>query len=74
MIDFIFNSIRSLIYIFVFILLIPDFFFKLPPNGSKIMVSLVHGLIYAAAFVILDILFNMKRIYLCAKSLGTASV
>ncbi len=74
MIDFIFNFIRSLIYIFVFILLIPDFFFKLPPNGSKIMVSLVHGLIYAAAFVILDILFNMKRIYLCAKSLGTASV
>jgi hypothetical protein len=54
--------------------MIPDFFFQIPNNGSKIMVSLVHGLIYAAAFVILDILFNMKRIYLCAKSLGTASV
>ena len=54
--------------------MIPDFFFQIPNNGSTIMVSLVHGLIYAAAFVILDILFNMKRIYLCAKSLGTASV
>jgi hypothetical protein len=54
--------------------MIPDFFFQIPKNGSRIMVSLVHGLIYAAAFVILDILFNMKRIYLCAKSLGTASV
>jgi len=74
MLGFIFNFTRSLIYIVVFILLIPDFFFKLPPNGSKIMISLVHGLIYAAAFVLLDILFSMKRIYLCAKSLGTASV
>ena len=74
MLGSIFNFTRSLIYIVVFILLIPDFFFKLPPNGSKIMVSLVHGLIYAAAFTLLDILFNMKRIYLCAKSLGTASV
>jgi hypothetical protein len=70
----IFNFTRTLIYIIVFILLIPDFFFKLPPNGSKIIVSLVHGLIYSAAFVLLDILFSMKRIYLCVKSLGTASV
>ena len=54
--------------------MIPDFFFQIPKNGSRIIVSLVHGLIYATAFVILDILFNMKRIYLCAKSLGTASV
>jgi hypothetical protein len=54
--------------------MIPDFFFRIPNNGSRIIVALVHGLIYAAAFVILDILFNMKRIYLCAKSLGTASV
>jgi hypothetical protein len=74
MLDSIFNFTRNFFYIFLFILLIPDFFFKLPPNGSKIMVSLVHGLIYSAAFVLLDILFNMKRIYLCIKSLGTASV
>ena len=54
--------------------MIPDFFFRIPNDGSKIIVALVHGVIYAAAFVILDILFNMKRIYSCAKSLGTASV
>jgi hypothetical protein len=74
MLGSIFNFTRTLIYIIVFILLIPDFYFKLPPNGSKIIVSLVHGLIYSAAFVLLDILFSMKRIYLCVKSLGTASV
>ena len=74
MLDSIFNFTRNFFYIVLFILLIPDFFFKLPPTGSKIMVSLVHGLIYSAAFVLLDILFNMKRIYLCIKSLGTASV
>ena len=54
--------------------MIPDFFFKIPSNGSRIIVALVHGLIYSIAFVILDIIFNMKRIFLCAKSLGTASV
>jgi len=54
--------------------MIPDFFFKIPNNGSRIIVALVHGLIYSVAFVILDIIFNSKRIYLCAKSLGTASV
>ena len=74
MLDFIFNFTRNFLYITLFILLIPDFFFTLPPNGSKIMVSLVHGLIYSAAFHLLDVMFSMKRIYLCAKSLGTASV
>jgi hypothetical protein len=54
--------------------MIPDFFFKIPGNGSRIIVSLVHGLIYAGAFVILDIIFNSKRIYLCAKSMGSANV
>ncbi len=74
MLEFIFNFTKNFLFIFLFIIMIPDFFFQIPKNGSRIMVSLVHGLIYAAAFVILDILFNMKRIYLCAKSLGTASV
>jgi hypothetical protein len=54
--------------------MIPDFFFTLPPGGSRIMVALVHGLIYSIAFVILDVLFNSKRIFLCAKSFGMASV
>lgn len=74
MLDFIFNFTQNFLFIILFIIMIPDFFFKIPSNGSRIMVSLVHGLIYAGAFVILDIIFNMKRIYLCIKSLGTASV
>ena len=74
MLGFIFNFTRYLIYIGLFILFIPDFFFTLPNNGSRVMVSLVHGLLSAAAFTLLSIMFSMKRIYLCAKSLGTASV
>ena len=74
MLGFIFNFTRYLIYIGLFILFIPDFFFTLPNNGSRVMVSLVHGLLYAAAFTLLSIMFSMKRIYLCAKSLGTATV
>ena len=74
MLGYIFNITRSFFFIALFIIFIPDFFFQLPPNGSKIMVSLVHGLLYAIAFVILDVMFSMKRIYLCAKSLGRASV
>jgi hypothetical protein len=74
MLEFIFNFTKNLLFIFLFIIMIPDFFFKIPSKGSRIIVALVHGLIYATAFVILDIIFNSKRIYLCAKSLGTASV
>ena len=74
MLGFIFNFTRNLIYIGLFILFIPDFFFTLPKNGRRVMVSLVHGLLYAAAFTLLSIMFSMKRIYLCAKSLGTATV
>lgn len=74
MLEFIFNFTKNFLFIFLFIIMIPDFFFKIPNNGNRIVVALIHGLIYAAAFVILDIIFNSKRIYLCAKSLGTASV
>jgi hypothetical protein len=74
MIGVIFNFTQTLLFIFLFIIMIPDFFFKIPSNGTRIIVSLVHGLIYAGAFVILDIIFNSKRIYLCAKSMGSASV
>jgi hypothetical protein len=74
MLGYIFNITRTFLFITLFIIFIPDFFFQLPPNGSKIVVSLVHGLLYAVAFVLLDVMFSMKRIYLCAKSLGRASV
>lgn len=68
------DFIIKLIYIILFILFIPDFFFKLPNNGSKLSVAAVHGLLYSLAFVILHIIFNSKRIFLCAASAGTASV
>ena len=74
MLEFIFNFTKNFLFIFLFIIMIPDFFFKIPSNGTRIIVALVHGLIYAGAFVILDIIFNSKRIYLCAKSMGSASV
>jgi hypothetical protein len=74
MFGIILNISRNILFIILFIILIPDFFFKIPSNGSRIIVALVHGLIYSVAFVLLDIMFNMKRIYLCIKSLGTASV
>jgi hypothetical protein len=74
MFGIILNISRNILFIVLFIILIPDFFFKIPSNGSRIIVALVHGLIYSVAFVLLDIMFNMKRIYLCIKSLGTASV
>jgi hypothetical protein len=74
MLGYIFNIVRILIYFTLFILLIPDLFFTIPPSGSKIMVTSVHGLIYAGVFVLLDIIFNSKRIFLCIKSLGTAVV
>jgi len=74
MLGSILNFTKKFLFIFLFIIMIPDFFFKIPNNGNRIVVALVHGLIYSIAFVILDIIFNSKRIYLCAKSLGTASV
>lgn len=74
MLGSILNFTKNFLFIFLFIIMIPDFFFKIPNNGSRIIVALVHGLIYSVAFVILDIIFNSKRIYLCAKSLGTDSV
>lgn len=74
MFGIILNISRNILFIILFIILIPDFFFKIPSNGSRIIVALVHGLIYSVAFILLDIMFNMKRIYLCIKSLGTASV
>jgi len=74
MFGFILNFTKTLLFIVVFIILIPDFFFQIPPDGSKYVVAAVHGVIYAAAFTLLDIMFSMKRIFLCAKSLGNASV
>jgi hypothetical protein len=68
------DFIIKLIYITLFILFIPDFFFKLPKNGNKMSVAAVHGLLYSLSFVILYAIFNSKRIFLCSASGGLASV
>ena len=63
MLEFIFNFTKNFLFIFLFIIMIPDFFFKIPSNGSRIIVALVHGLIYSIAFVILDIILYSYCIY-----------
>jgi hypothetical protein len=73
MFDLIAAFTRNFLFIVLFIVFIPDFFFQLPKSGSKMTVAAVHGILYAVSFVILEIIFNLKRIYACAKSLGTDS-
>lgn len=70
----VFDFFETVIYIILFILFIPNFFFTLPPGGNKIIVAAVHGLLYSLAFMIIKIIFNSKRIALCVASAGTASV
>jgi hypothetical protein len=73
MFDLIASFTRNFLFIALFIVFIPGFFFKLPSSGNKLTVAAVHGVLYSLAFVILEIIFNLKRIYLCIKSLGMAS-
>jgi hypothetical protein len=70
----IFNFFETLIYVVLFIVFIPNFFFTLPSDGEKMTVAAVHGILYSLAFMIIKIIFNSKRIALCAASGGTASV
>jgi hypothetical protein len=70
----IFNFFESLIYITLFIVFIPSFFFTLPSGGKKMTVAAVHGILYSLAFMIIKIIFNSKRIAICAATAGTASV
>ena len=74
MFDLIAAFTKNFLFIALFIVFIPGFFFQLPATGSKIVVAAVHGVLYSLAFMILEINFNLKRIYLCIKSLGTGSV
>jgi hypothetical protein len=74
MFDLIAAFTRNFLFIALFIVFIPGFFFQLPESGSKITVAAVHGVLYSLAFVVLEIIFNLKRIYACMKSLGTGSV
>jgi hypothetical protein len=70
----IFNFFQNLIYVVLFIVFIPSFFFKIPKNGDRKTVVAIHGLLYSLAFVIIHIIFSSKRIALCSASGGVASV
>lgn len=74
MFDLILAFTRNFLFVTLFIVFIPGFFFQLPKDGSKITVAAVHGILYSLAFVILEIIFNLKRIFMCVKSLGMGSV
>lgn len=63
--------VKHVIFVVVFILFIPGFFFTLPKNGKKLAVSAVHGLLYALVYTILEVIFNIRRIIKCIKSGGT---
>jgi hypothetical protein len=65
--------IKRMMFIVLFILYIPGFFFQIPKGGSKLAVAAVHGLIYALVYTILEVLFSMKRIVLCASTGGMGS-
>lgn len=66
--------IKHAIFILVFILFIPGFFFELPKNGKKLAVAAVHGLLYALVYTLLEVIFNMKRIAMCISTGGVGSV
>jgi len=69
MFSFIFNFFENLLYVALFIVFIPGFFFTLPPESEKIVVVAVHGLLYSFAFMLLHIMFSTKRIAKCAISI-----
>lgn len=64
---------KRVIFVVVFIIFIPGFFFTIPKNGNKIAVAAVHGLLYALVYTILEVIFSMKRIVMCASTGGMGS-
>ena len=62
--------IKRMMFILLFIVYIPGFFFQIPKGGKKLAVAAVHGLIYALVYTILEVLFSMKRIIMCASTGG----
>ena len=62
--------VTRVIFIVIFILFIPGFFFRLRKSGSKLAVAAVHGLLYALVYTVLEVLFSIKRIIMCIKAGG----
>lgn len=73
-IGFILNTIKKILFITLFIVFIPDLFFEIPNGGSKKTVAALHGLIYSLLFVLIELIFSMKRIIMCSATGGIGSV
>jgi len=69
MLSGIFNKVKQIINIVVFIVFIPELFFKLPKDGSRAAVAAVHGILYSLCYIFLNIIFDWKNIKDCIKSL-----
>ena len=73
-VGFILNIIKKILFIVLFFIFIPDFFFEIPKGGSKIAVAALHGLIYSLIYVLIEVIFSMKRIIMCSATGGMGSV
>ena len=69
MLSGIFNKIKQILNIGVFIVFIPELFFTLPKNGSRAAVAAVHGILYSLCYIFLNIIFDWKNIKACVMSL-----
>jgi hypothetical protein len=69
MLSGIFNKVKQILNIGVFIVFIPELFFTLPKNGSRAAVAAVHGILYSLCYIFLNIIFDWKNIKACVMSL-----
>jgi hypothetical protein len=69
MLSGIFDKIKKVLNIAVFIVFIPELFFTLPKNGSRAAVAAVHGILYSLCYIFLTIIFDWKNIKACIMSL-----
>jgi hypothetical protein len=69
MLSGIFNKVKQILNIGVFIVFIPELLFTLPKNGSRAAVAAVHGILYSLCYIFLNIIFDWKNIKACIMSL-----
>ena len=70
MLSGIFNKIKQIVNIIVFIVFIPELFFTLPnKNGSRAAIAAVHGILYSLFYIFLNIMFDWKNVKNCIVSL-----
>lgn len=65
----IFNKIKTILNITIFILFIPELFFTLPKDGNRKSIAAVHGILYSLCYIFLNIIFDWKNIKGCIMSL-----